>query len=142
MVNSRFPPAKFRDAQGSGEELDIPLSQESVGDEDNRQEIAKMIEKLYADNLEKKRAQREKKILEYTGHQLNYEASQNSNFSLEASAKVVQDALQEIERLYEAFLTGYAACEDRIRKKWGELHDAEIELLVDTTSDWRSLWPH
>ncbi|KAF8886240.1 hypothetical protein CPB84DRAFT_1548676 [Gymnopilus junonius] len=120
MVNRGAILQKSLPAEDSDDEFELPGSQESNGDS-SRQEIAKMLEKLYSENLEKKKAQREKKILEYAETQLNDE--------LKASAKVVEDAMNEIESLYETFLMEYAACEDRIRQKWTQLYEAETELL-------------
>ncbi|KIM40944.1 hypothetical protein M413DRAFT_11219 [Hebeloma cylindrosporum] len=71
--------------------------------------------------MEKKKAQQEKKFLEVAQKQLNLEVA--------ASAKDVRDSTKAADDVYHKFLNDYAACEDRIHKKWVQLQKEQENLM-------------
>ncbi|KDR83032.1 hypothetical protein GALMADRAFT_134543 [Galerina marginata CBS 339.88] len=139
MANRRAPQQKLQKVEKSEGDFDFPMSQESNGVDESQQALMETLAKHYTSDsgvssllrrfflafylveMEKKKAQKEKKFLAFAENQLNIE--------LETSTQAIKNAMNEVDRLYAAFLLEHASCEDRIRKKWEEIKEQQDILI-------------
>ncbi|KAH9480698.1 hypothetical protein JR316_0007298 [Psilocybe cubensis] len=119
MANRRGRPKKILVDDKAEEDFDFALSQES--EEQRTSALLEAVQKQYTADLEKKRARREKAFLDRAEKELNKETAE--------TAKIVQDAMNELEELYSKFLLDYAAKEDKIRKLWSYIQKEEENLI-------------
>ncbi|KAF9046296.1 hypothetical protein BJ165DRAFT_1141781 [Panaeolus papilionaceus] len=105
------------DEAESQELISSQLSSLSGG---NSKEIDENVLALLQKQLSKKREEKQKKLLSSIEKHLLQENVK--------TAKEIDEIIHKVNELHTKFLLDYAACEDRIRKKWAKIYKEEEAL--------------